>query len=51
MQRISKKILDPHVPLLVKSAIAAVSPRLKSAKAQMEALAVSKMPMILRDGS
>ncbi|KAG2188477.1 hypothetical protein INT44_001230 [Umbelopsis vinacea] len=38
MQRVSKRILDPHVPLITKAAISALNPRLKSAKAQMEAL-------------
>jgi hypothetical protein len=41
MQRVSKRILDPHVPLITKAAISALNPRLKSAKAQMEALTVS----------
>ncbi|KAH8556583.1 Rap1-interacting factor 1 N terminal-domain-containing protein [Umbelopsis sp. PMI_123] len=38
MQRVTKRILDPHVPLITKAAISALNPRLKSAKAQMEAL-------------
>jgi hypothetical protein len=41
MLRISKRVLDPHVPLITKAVISALNPRLKSAKAQMEALAVS----------
>jgi hypothetical protein len=41
MQRVTKRILDPHVPLITKAAISALNPRLKSAKAQMEALTVS----------